>query len=102
MRVVEKTFIPAAEDRPARTKRRYDQARTPFDRLCDTDAINENERERLETLREGTNPWKLRQEIYEWIDTIFSLPNAVEGRTENVHETLAFPLDSTRKERTPR
>ena len=54
MRLVEKTLIPAAEGRPARVKRRYDQARTPFDRLCETSAINDNERERLEALRERT------------------------------------------------
>jgi len=102
MHLLEKTFIPAAEGRSARTKRRYDQARTPFDRLCETEALNDNERERLDTLRERTNPRTLRQEIHGLIDYLFSLPNAVEGRTENVHETLAFPLDSTRKERTPR
>ena len=102
MHLVEKTFIPAAEGRSARTKRRYDQARTPFDRLCETEALNDNERERLDTLRERTNPRKLRQEIYQLIDYLFSLLNAIEGRTENVHETLAFPLASTRKERTPR
>ncbi len=54
MRLVEKTLIPAAEGRPARVKRRYDQPRTPFDRLCETSAINEEERERLEALRERT------------------------------------------------
>jgi len=92
MHLVEKTFVPAGEGRPARTKRRYDQARTPFDRLCETDAIDDNERQRLETLRERTNPRPLRQEIYELIDDLFSLPYAIEGRTENVHDTLAYPL----------
>jgi len=92
VRLVEKTLIPAVEGRPAGTKRRYDQARTPFDRLCETDAINQNERDRLQTLREGTNPRKLRQEIYQLIDYLFSLSSAVQGRTENVHETLVFPL----------
>jgi hypothetical protein len=93
MRLAEKIFIPATEDRPARIKRQYDQARTPFDRLCETDALSEEERQRLETLRERTNPRTLRQEVYELIDYLFSLPNAVEGQTENVHETLTFPLE---------
>ena len=93
MRLAEKIFIPATEDQPARIQRRYDQARTPFDRLCETDAISEEERRRLETLRDRTNPRTLRREIYELIDDLFSLPNAVEGVTENVHETLHYPLE---------
>jgi hypothetical protein len=93
MRLVEKIILPAGEGQPARTKRRYDQARTPFDRLCETDALGEEERQRLETLRQRTNPRTLRQEVYELIDYLFSLPNAIEGQTENVLETLAFPLN---------
>jgi hypothetical protein len=92
MRLAEKIFIPATEDQPARIKRRYDPARTPFDRLRETDALSEEERQRLETLRQRTNPRSLRQEVYELMDYLFSLPNAVEGQTENVHETLTFPL----------
>ena len=92
MRLVEKIIIPAGEGQPARTKRRYDQPRTPFDRLCKTDAISQEDRQRLQALREGTNPRRLRQEIYEWIDHLFSLPNAIGGHTENVHETLTFPI----------
>jgi hypothetical protein len=34
MRLAEKIAIPGADDQPTRIKRRYDQARTPFDRLC--------------------------------------------------------------------
>ncbi|NIN66897.1 MAG: DDE-type integrase/transposase/recombinase [Anaerolineae bacterium] len=93
MRLVEKIIIPAGEGQPARTKRRYDQPRTPFDRLCETDAIQEEEQQRLEALRDRTNPRTLRREIYELIDYLFSLPNAIEGQTENVHETLTFPLE---------
>jgi hypothetical protein len=92
MRLMEKIVLPAGEGQPARTKRRYDQARTPFDRLCETEAIEEETRQRLEALRDQTNPRTLRQEVYELIDYLFSLPNAIEGQTENVLETLAFPL----------
>ncbi len=92
MRLVEKVFIPAAEDQPARIQRRYDQARTPFDRLCETGVLQEEERQRLETLRDQTNPRTLRREIYKLIDQLFCLPNALEGQTENVLETLVFPL----------
>jgi hypothetical protein len=93
MRVVEKTVIPAADGRPARVKRRYDRPRTPFDRLCETEAISDQQREQLMTLRGSINPRKLREEIYALRDALFSLPNAVEGVTENVHQTLHYPLE---------
>jgi hypothetical protein len=91
MRLREKIIIPGGDGRPARVKYRYDDARTPFDRLFDTDAITQQHREQLDTLRDQTNPRQLRQEIYDWIDYIFSLPNAVPGVTENVHLTLRAP-----------
>ncbi len=91
MRLDEKIIIPGGDGRPARVKCRYDDARTPFDRLCETDAITQEHREYLEALRDQTNPRQLRQEIYEWIDYIFSLPSAVPGVTEDVHLTLRAP-----------
>ena len=72
-----------------RVKRLYDDARTPFDRLCETDAIWPEHRQQLETLRDSINPRRLRQQIYDTIETIFKLPGAVPGITENVHLTLA-------------
>jgi hypothetical protein len=68
--------------------RRHDQARTPFDRLCATQAILPEHRQQLLALRERINPRTLRQEIYDSIETIFSLPGAVPGITEDVRLTL--------------
>jgi hypothetical protein len=92
MRLSEKIVTPV-EGQLARVKRRYDQARTPFDRLCETTAITQERREQLEALRDRTNPRQLRQEIYDQIEYIFSLPNAVPGQTENVYLTLTTHLD---------
>jgi hypothetical protein len=92
MRLAEKIVTPV-EGQLARVKRRYDQARTPFDRLCQTSAITQERRDQLEALRDRTNPRQLRQEIYDQIEYIFSLPNAVSGKTENVYLTLATPPD---------
>jgi len=91
MRLEEKIIIPGGDGQPARVKYRYDDARTPFDRLCDTDAIIQEHRQQLEALRDRTNPRQLRQEIYDWIDYMFSLPGAVPGFTEGVHLTLRAP-----------
>jgi len=92
MRLTEKIVLPA-ESQPTRIKRRYDQARTPFDRLCETTAITQERREQLETLRDQINPRQAREEIYDLIDYIFSLPNAIPGQSEDVHQTLATPSD---------
>jgi len=77
---------------PTRVIRRYDQARTPFDRLCETEAILPEHREQLQALRDQINPRRLRQEIYDDIERIFDLPGAVPGITENVHLTLTHNL----------
>ncbi len=91
MRLDEKIIIPGGNGRPARVRHRYDDARTPFDRLCDTDAITHEHRKQLDALRDQTNPRQLRQEIYDWIDYISSLPSAVPGVTEDIHLTLRAP-----------
>lgn len=91
MRLTGKT-VTFPQDKPTRVKRIHDQARTPFDRLCDTDAISQQCRQQLESVRDQTNPRRLRQEIYDLIDHIFSLAGAVPGITEDVFQTLAFPF----------
>jgi len=88
MHLIEKEVIPQ-DGKPARVKRRHDQARTPFDRLCNTDAILPEHRQQLEALRDATNPRRLRQEIYDAIEHLFTLPGAVPGVVENVHLALA-------------
>jgi transposase InsO family protein len=100
MRLTEKTAYPllSAQGQPSRIKRRFDQARTPFDRLCETDAMFEEHKEQLGTLRDQTNPRHLRQEIYQLIDQIFLLPAAVPGETEDVYQTLFAPTKSQKGE----
>ena len=87
MRLREKTSM-LQEGQPSRIKRRFDKAATPFDRLCATQAISQEQKERLQALRDQTNPRQLRQEIYDLIDYIASLPCAVPGVTEDVYQTL--------------
>ena len=101
MRLSEKITQPSlsAQGQPSRIKRRFDQARTPFHRLCETDAIAEEEKEQLRTLRDQVNPRQLRQEIYQLIDHhIFLLPPAVPGKTEDVYETLFAPTETQKGE----
>jgi hypothetical protein len=91
MRLAEKTWI-REEGQPSRVKRRFDQAATPFDRLCATQAISEELAAQLRTLRDRTNPRQLRQEINELIDRLAALPGAIPGVTEDVRRTLMTDL----------
>jgi hypothetical protein len=90
IRLVEKRVV--SEDGKTRVIRRYDQPRTPFDRLCEIDALEPEVRKELEALRDRTNPRQLRREIYDLIEYIFSLPGAVPGEVEDVRLTLNQPL----------
>jgi len=103
MRLTEKTTAPwpSAQGQPSRIKRRFDQARTPFDRLCETDALSQEHKEQLRTLRDQVNPRQLRRDIYQSIDQIFLLPGAVPGQTEDVFETLSTPTQSQKGEGIP-
>ena len=83
MRLVEKQVLG-----PIRITRRHDQARTPFDRLCSTDAVLPEHQELLAATREQVNPRLLRKQIYAAIDDIFALPGAAPGVSEDVHKTL--------------
>lgn len=70
-----------------RITRYYDEASSPFDRLCMTGAITPEQRLRLEQLRQQTNPRKLRQEIYSMIEALSSLPD--ENGPQDVRHTFA-------------
>lgn len=91
MHLAEKQVI-RHEGRPPTIVRRHDTARTPFDRLCETDAILPEHKELLEALRARTNPRRLREAIWEAIDAIAALPAARPGRAEDVYDTLAHSL----------
>lgn len=91
MRLAEKSLI-TLPDQSTRLKRKHDLAQTPFDRLCATKAIAPHQQLQLEQWRQQTNPRQLRREIYQALETLFALPAAVPGVTEDVYETLATPL----------
>lgn len=86
--LVAKEVHPAAEGRPARIRRRHDNASTPFDRLCATGVLPPERRYQLERLRDQTNPRRLRQAIYDQLEYVLSLPGAIAGRPEDVGLTL--------------
>jgi len=91
MRLVEKRNVYDAQG-TLHIRRRFDQARTPFDRLCATSALTPEVQKRLEQLREQTNPRRLRQDIYQQIRALFNLPNASADHSEDVYQTLFAPV----------
>ena len=92
MHLEEKQVI-QEEGQPTRIVRRHDKAKTPFERLCKTDAIKPEHKEQIQALRDATNPRRLRQEIDDAIGGIVSLPTATPGQTESVFDTLAHSVD---------
>ncbi len=89
LRMTEKTVL-SAPGQAYRVRRRYGPAQTPFQRLCATGVLSEARRRRLEDLRDRTNPRRLRCEIYEMLDQLFSLPAAKPHTTEDVYQTLTM------------
>lgn len=88
MHLLEKTWCPSPDGHAGHMKRRFDDASTPFDRLCQTAAIKPEGRQALLDLRQQINPRVLRQQFYNAIDAIFLLPEPDPGKTENVFKTL--------------
>jgi hypothetical protein len=82
-KLVAKEVIPAPDGQSNRVKRRFDCARPPLDRLCETGVLSEEKKQEL------LNPLKLREEIYQLVEELFSLPNALPG------VTLAVPSNPT-------
>jgi hypothetical protein len=91
-RTVSKEIVPTP-DGGTRIRRRYDRARTPFERLCETGVLSATDRRNLQVLYDRTNPLQLREEIYDLIDQLFALPNAVPGVTEDVYQLVDLPRE---------
>jgi hypothetical protein len=101
LHLVAKEIVPATAEQPARLRRRHDDARTPFDRLCATGVLAPARREQLERLRDRTNPRRLRQAIHDQIEHVLSLPGAVSGQPEDVGLTLGVYTISWDNDRNP-
>ncbi len=88
MHLVEKEIV-QDQSGATRVRRRHDKARTPFERACDAKVISPIHQSQLEALGDSINPRRLRQEIDDDLQHIFSLPCAQAGSTQNVHLTLS-------------
>ena len=60
-----------------KVKRRWDEARTPYQRLLETGVLAEEPRATLTALYARTNPRKLRQQVYDLRDALWDECQAV-------------------------
>ena len=88
MRLKEKIVIPGTDGQLTRTKKRYDEAHTPFERLVATNVLTPERQTQLETIYQQTNPRQLRLEIYDHLEYIFALEPAAPDVAQNVYLTL--------------
>jgi hypothetical protein len=79
LRLAEKIVVPV-DGGASKIRRRYDVARTPFDRLCATGILTTERQNDLNRLRDQTNPRRLKQEVYAILDRLLSLPCADSAR----------------------
>ena len=59
-----------------KVRRKWDQAQTPFERLKATAKLSAERQEQLQTLYEQTNPWQLREEIYQQLAQLWEQSTA--------------------------
>jgi hypothetical protein len=88
MRLQEKEYVS-----PLLYRRKYDRAKTPFDRLKEKNILKEKIQLQLEALLEKTNPVSLRYQIDALISRLLSLPPSEHEETVNVFETLIKEAD---------
>jgi len=81
---------------PQQVRRKFDQARTPFDRIKDKNILESEVRLRLERLRAQTNPLALRRQIDQSIAQLLSLPILDRSETVNIFETMLKEADYVR------
>lgn len=90
MRLQEKEYLS-----PMQYRRKYDQAKTPFDRLKEKNILKESTQLQLEALRNQTNPMTLRNQIDALISYLLELPTLDQDETVNVFETLIKEVDTS-------
>ena len=86
MRLTDKEVL-HQEDGKYKIKHKYDSAKTPFQRLCNTSAISPENKERLTELRDHTNPRELRKEIYQLLDELLRIANDKNTRRQQEIKT---------------
>ncbi|MFN2233490.1 MAG: integrase [Anaerolineales bacterium] len=88
MRLQEKQYLT-----PLQYRRKYDQAKSPLQRLLEMDCLEKQVVQQLVTLRDQTNPLVLRSQIDALIAQLLSLPVLDQSETVNIFHTLIKEAD---------
>ena len=87
MRLSAKEVLPTANGIP-KVRRRFDEARSPLDRLLATQTLSIEQGAKLKVLRRDTDPRRLIKQLYQLRDALLELPEAMPDQTEDVRLTL--------------
>lgn len=87
MRLKEKIVYTDSQGRK-RTRRRFDDAQTPFERLCATGILSPEEQARWRADRDHINPRQLRRTIYTQIDLLSRMAGAQPDVPVDVRDAL--------------
>ncbi len=69
-----------------RIKRRWDQAKTPYERVLATKVLSQEQQARLTALYARTNPRQLRREIHQIIERLWEEPKVILGMMRQLGE----------------
>lgn len=89
MHLVEKSYT------GTRTKRRYDKAATPFDRLVALGAVDAITLQAWQDKRQAINPLQMRETLYALRDKLLALPTATGPGDVRALLTTLYPSQST-------
>ena len=87
MRLSAKEVLPATNGIP-KVRRRFDEARSPLDRILATQTLSIEQGAKLKVLRRDANPRQLIKQLYQLRDALLELPEAMPDQTEDVRLTL--------------
>ncbi len=73
LRLVEKTMV------GDKVVRKWDAAKTPYERLLATGLLSPEQQAQLQQLYEQTNPFQLRETIYRQLDVLWEIASAQSG-----------------------
>lgn len=62
-----------------RTRRKWDEPKTPYERLLASGVLSQEQQERLQQLYEQTNPAQLRQAIYAGLTRLWEQATVQDG-----------------------
>jgi len=87
MRLSAKEIVRSADGKNT-VRRHFDEARTPFERLCETGALTAAQQAQWRAYRDTINPRELRRTIYQALAALGNMPGAQADTVEDVRDAF--------------